>query len=138
MREERWSELRAEAADWRAADDPYGRDFGGPLTLGPAARRFDVSVAWHAWVGARVSLRSLRRWQESGRLDMVWRLAQVLADGAGLARTPSTLVCIPVRPARLVPRCEPRECVWRTIAAVTRTVTLSWVTSGTGIADGQP
>jgi selenocysteine lyase/cysteine desulfurase len=95
-REDRQSDLRPEAANWRAADDPYGRYFHDELTLGPGARRFDVSLAWHSWVGARVSIGLLREWQGAGALDDVWSLARSLADGAGLAEAPSTLVCVPV------------------------------------------
>lgn len=96
VREDRQASLSPGSANWRAADDPYGRYFNGPLTLGAGARRFDVSLAWHAWVGARVSVRLLRGWQASGALDQVWSLARLLADGAGLGDTPSTLVCVPV------------------------------------------
>jgi selenocysteine lyase/cysteine desulfurase len=96
VREDRWTDLPAAAANWRAAIDPYGRYFGGPLSLGPGARRFDVSLAWHAWVGAAESLRCLREWQMSGALEGVWGLARTLASSAGLDAVPSTLVCVPV------------------------------------------
>ena len=33
VRRDRWSELRPLVANWRAASDPYGRYFGGPLSL---------------------------------------------------------------------------------------------------------
>jgi selenocysteine lyase/cysteine desulfurase len=96
VRADRQDELEPASANWRAADDPYGRYFDGPLTLGPGARRFDVSLAWHAWVGARVSLRLLREWQAAGALEEVWSRAHGLARGAGLAGADSTLVCVPV------------------------------------------
>ncbi len=56
-------------ANWRAADDPYGRFYGGPLTLPKNAARFDVSVAWLAWVGAVASLRLLNTWDQGRRTD---------------------------------------------------------------------
>jgi selenocysteine lyase/cysteine desulfurase len=96
VREDRQAALSPESANWRAADDPYGRYFHDELALGPGARRFDVSLAWLAWVGARVSIAHLRSWQASGALDDVWALARALAHGAGLAEAPSTLVCVPV------------------------------------------
>ena len=37
-------------ANWRAADDPYARFVGGPLTLADSASRFDTSMAWHLWI----------------------------------------------------------------------------------------
>ena len=57
VRRDRWDELEPRNANWRAADQPFGRYFGGPLTLAPDARRFDVSRGWFPWVGATASLR---------------------------------------------------------------------------------
>ena len=96
VRADRQDDLMPEAANWRAADDPYDRYFYGRLALGSGARRFDVSLAWHPWVGARVSVKLLLDWQADGTLDGVWSLARSLAAGAGLDGTPSTLVCVPV------------------------------------------
>jgi selenocysteine lyase/cysteine desulfurase len=96
IRDDRQTDLAPESANWRTAPDPYGQYFGGPLNQGPGARRFDVSLAWLAWVGTRTSVSLVRRWQQAGALDDVWALARSLADGAGLAGTPSTLVCVPV------------------------------------------
>jgi selenocysteine lyase/cysteine desulfurase len=96
MRDDRQAGLPPESANWRAALDPYGQYFGGPLELGPGARRFDVSLAWLSWVGAKASLARLRDWQAAGALDGVWSLARSLAMQAGLPDTPSTLVCVPV------------------------------------------
>ncbi|CAN5570319.1 aminotransferase class V-fold PLP-dependent enzyme [soil metagenome] len=96
VRTDRQDGLEPQSANWRAADEPYGRYFEGPLTLGPGARRFDVSLAWHSWVGARVSLQLLRQWQAAGALDEVWARARALARGAGLPGAESTLVCVPV------------------------------------------
>jgi len=96
VRDDRQAALAPEVANWRAADDPYGRYFHGELALGPGARRFDVSLAWLAWVGAKESIASLLEWQRAGALDGVWSLARSLAAGAGLPGTPSTLVCVPV------------------------------------------
>jgi selenocysteine lyase/cysteine desulfurase len=96
IRGDRQAGLAPEAANWRTAPDPYGQYFGGPLNQGPGARRFDVSLAWLAWVGAKASLATLRGWQAAGALDSVWSLARSMAHQAGLPGTPSTLVCIPV------------------------------------------
>ena len=51
--EERLTGLAPLNANWRSADDPYGRFVGGPLTLPESAARLDVSLAWLPWVGAR-------------------------------------------------------------------------------------
>lgn len=91
-------------SNWRAADRPYARFFGGPLTLGEGSRRFDVSLAWLSWVGARESLRLLRGWNSAGLLGGVRQLADRAAARAAdmVPGTPiragaqSTLVCLPV------------------------------------------
>jgi selenocysteine lyase/cysteine desulfurase len=44
------------SAGWYAGDDPWDSIYGGPLRLAPDARRFDVSPAWHCWVGQAASL----------------------------------------------------------------------------------
>ncbi len=85
------------AANWRAADQPYGRYFGGPLTLGSGAARFDVSLAWLPWVGARESLRLIAEWQATGELARVPELASRLTRALGQPEPASTLVCVPVR-----------------------------------------
>lgn len=86
-------------ANWRAATDPYGRYFGGPLTLAPSATRFDVSLAWHPWLGATRSLALLAEWAGDGHLDRPLRLAQDLAGRLGVEWGGSTLVCIPAADA---------------------------------------
>jgi selenocysteine lyase/cysteine desulfurase len=118
VRGDRVADLPPLVSNWRAADRPYERFFEGPLTLGPGARRFDVSLAWLAWAGAVESLRLLREWQAWGLLEVVRKHADALAGGtlAGRAvaggavghgggplpgapspaRAPSTLVCLPV------------------------------------------
>lgn len=47
--------LTPNAAGWYAAEDRW-QDLYGPLRLAATARRFDVSPAWHAWVGQAASL----------------------------------------------------------------------------------
>jgi selenocysteine lyase/cysteine desulfurase len=83
-------------ANWRAADQPYGRYFGGPLTLADGAARYDVSLAWLPWVGAVESLRLLAEWQESGELERARRLAGSLADRLGVPWHGASLVCPPI------------------------------------------
>jgi selenocysteine lyase/cysteine desulfurase len=114
LRPDRIEALPPLLSNWRAADRPYERFFEGPLTLGPGARRFDVSLAWLSWVGARESLRLLRDWQAWGLLDVVRRHADQLVLGAtgaaggavqvagpgaaeGARVAPSTLVCLRVK-----------------------------------------
>jgi hypothetical protein len=42
-----------------AGGDPWTSMYGGPLRLADDARRFDLSPAWHAWVGAAPGVRLL-------------------------------------------------------------------------------
>jgi selenocysteine lyase/cysteine desulfurase len=83
-------------ANWRAADRPYGRFFGGPLTLAPDAAMYDVSLAWLPWLGAAESLELLVRWQAAGAFEEPVRLARQLAEGLGLEWGGSSLVCAPI------------------------------------------
>lgn len=48
--------VRPIAAGWYAGADPWTSIYGSPLRLAGDARRFDVSPAWFAWVGAAPAL----------------------------------------------------------------------------------
>lgn len=45
-------ELNPVQAGWYAGDDPWQSCYGPDMALSADARRFDVSPAWQAWVGA--------------------------------------------------------------------------------------
>jgi selenocysteine lyase/cysteine desulfurase len=92
VRRDRWDALTPYFANWRAGWPPFARSFGGPLTLALTAARFDVSLAWHAWAGARPSLELLVAWQRDGLLDEVWSLSRQLASGLGLPAPTSSIV----------------------------------------------
>lgn len=49
-------ELVPLTAGWYSGEDPWASCYGPELYLAAGARRFDVSPAWHAWVGAEVAL----------------------------------------------------------------------------------
>lgn len=49
--------LRPVQAGWFAGDDPWSSCYGGDIDLAAGARRFDVSPAWQAFVGAAPALR---------------------------------------------------------------------------------
>lgn len=49
-------ELVPLTAGWYSGDDPWASCYGPELYLAAGARRFDVSPAWHAWVGAEAAL----------------------------------------------------------------------------------
>jgi selenocysteine lyase/cysteine desulfurase len=96
VRDDRIPELRPWNANWRAADDPYARYVGGPLTLADTAARFDTSMAWHLWVGAAASLGLIDQWRRNGVLDAVLGTTAELADRLGVAPTGSSIVAVPV------------------------------------------
>ena len=95
-RRDHWDELEPRNANWRAADLPYGRYFGGPLMLAPDARRFDVSRAWFPWVGATESLRLLTEWDATGAFATVRGMAEGLAGRLGVPWYGGSLVCAPL------------------------------------------
>lgn len=96
VRRDRWDDLEPRNANWRAADLPFGRYFGGPLTLAPDARRFDVSRGWLPWLGATTSMQLLAGWKELGAFDAVRTLAEGLAARLRVPWYGGSLVCAPL------------------------------------------
>jgi len=90
VREERLAGLTPLTANWYAGDNPWTSIYGLPLRLADDARRFDVSPAWHSWVGTAHSLEYLaaldpaERWSHSTGLAAEFRLRTGLqaADSA--------------------------------------------------------
>jgi len=70
---------------------------GGTGALARDARRFDVSLAWHAWVGAVESLRFLNAIPAEDRREWTVALASELASRLGLEPTGSSFLSVPVR-----------------------------------------
>lgn len=100
VREERWTELPPWFANWRSGEPLYSRNYGGTLAdLAPDARRFDISLAWHAWAGAEPALALLLEWQANGALDTVRGLARRLADGLGRPAPSASIVSVRVQDA---------------------------------------
>ena len=95
VRQDRWDELEPLNANWRAADEPFGRYFGGPLHLAADAARFDVSMGWITWMGVMASLRLLLAWKAEGALAGVVDLARDLAARTGVRHEGGTLVSVP-------------------------------------------
>ncbi|MRG58815.1 aminotransferase class V-fold PLP-dependent enzyme [Agromyces sp. CFH 90414] len=50
------AELTPHTAGWYSGGDPWASCYGPDLHLAEGAHRFDVSPAWHAWVGAESAL----------------------------------------------------------------------------------
>lgn len=96
VKREHWETLPPYLANWATGTPQRGTNYGGPLSLAPNATRFDVSYAWHSWVGARQSLQLLLEWQEQGALAPVLDLAKRLAAGLGLPTPSASIVAFKV------------------------------------------
>ena len=93
VRRDHWDELEPRNANWRAADLPYGRYFGGPLTLAPDARRFDVSRGWFPGSARPNRCASSPSGRSTGAFEAVRDLAKGLADRLGVPWYGGSLVC---------------------------------------------
>ena len=97
VREAAWGKVLPAAASWRSAADPYAHYYGPDLpVLSRTAAQYDVSLGWHAWVGAVPSLEFLRSVEAGQRQQWVVGLAKNLADHLGLPETRSSIVTVPV------------------------------------------
>ncbi|PJJ72041.1 selenocysteine lyase/cysteine desulfurase [Diaminobutyricimonas aerilata] len=63
-------------AGWYAGDDVWSSCYGPAMNLAHDARRFDVSPAWQAWIGAEQSIGLFAGLD----IDEVWRRASGLGD----------------------------------------------------------
>ncbi len=88
------SEVVAHTASWFAADDMHAGYYGPPLRLAADARRFDVSPAWFAWMGAVTSLGVLAEIGTKAIHDHDVELADSLRDALGHAPTGSAIVAV--------------------------------------------
>ncbi len=96
VRQGLWDEPSPIVASWRGGDDPYGRFYGSPLALSPTAARFDISLAWHSWVGARTSLETLSSLDENERCRLACAPIKHMAELLQLPPTGSSILSIPV------------------------------------------
>jgi selenocysteine lyase/cysteine desulfurase len=99
VRRDRWEELPPIHANWRASRPVYTRSYGGPLAPADGAARFDVSLDWFAWVGARPALELLVQWRKSGALRAPLALAAELACALGQPAPGGSIVSVWVQDA---------------------------------------
>ncbi len=87
--------LRPLFAGWYAGESIWDSVYGPDMTLAADARRFDVSPAWHTWLGTAPALEAFA---DADR-DELHRHAAGLADGVrdrlGLPRTGSAILSLP-------------------------------------------
>ena len=92
-----WDAVIPLTASWRGAvGAPSTGYYGSPLDLQLDARGFDVSLAWHAWVGARHSLEMLLSIGNEDRWRLASEPASRFAQLLGLAEPLSSIVSVSV------------------------------------------
>lgn len=87
--------LRPVHAGWYAGEDPWGSCYGPTMDLATDARRFDVSPAWQAWVGASAALDFFARLDISAVHEHTAGLGNALSDGLGIDRHDQAIVTWP-------------------------------------------
>lgn len=83
--------LKPTAAGWFAADDAV---YGMPLRQSEGARAFDISPAWHSWVGTAPALEVLRSVGVEAIHHHDLSLANRFRAGVGLGESDSAIVSI--------------------------------------------
>jgi selenocysteine lyase/cysteine desulfurase len=88
-------QLRPIQAGWYAGEDVWRSCYGPTMLLAAGARRFDVSPAWPAWVGAEPAIRMFADLD----MDEVWSytsgLGDALCDELGIEREGQAIVTWP-------------------------------------------
>lgn len=87
--------LRPVQAGWYAGDDPWASCYGPAMRLADDARRFDVSPAWQAWLGAAESLDAFARTDPAALHAHAVGLADAFRAGLGLGTGGSAIVTLP-------------------------------------------
>ncbi len=87
--------LKPLAAGWFAGDEVHSAYYGLPLRLAGDARRFDVSPAWHCWVGTAPALEILSAVGASAIGAHNVELANRFLDAMGREPSNSAIVSVP-------------------------------------------
>ena len=88
-------EIRPLTAGWYSAADPWASCYGPELDLAPDASRYDVSPAWHAWVGAEAALGFAVSLDAAEVRDHAVGLANGFRERIGLGPSDSAIVSWP-------------------------------------------
>lgn len=96
LREPFASTITAHSAGWYSSEDPWSNTYAHPPLLAADARRFDVSPAWHAMLGAGIAL----PWLAGLDMHEVERhcvgLANRVREAAGMEPADSAIVALDV------------------------------------------
>ncbi len=84
------------AAGWFAGEDVHSSYYGPPLRLADNARRFDVSPAWHCWVGTAPALELVEQVGVEQIREHNVGLANRFRAGLGLPASDSAIVAADV------------------------------------------
>jgi len=87
--------LRPVQAGWYAGDDVWRSVYGPTMDLAPDARRFDVSPAWQAWIGAEQAIGLFAGLDIAELWAHSTHLGDLLCDGLGLPRQGQAIVAWP-------------------------------------------
>ncbi|MDQ1564088.1 MAG: hypothetical protein QOI14_1039, partial [Actinomycetota bacterium] len=79
-------------AGWYAGDEVWQSCYGPAMNLAPDARRFDVSPAWQAWVGAEHSLALFAGLDIASVWELTTGLGDRLCDELGIAQQHQAIV----------------------------------------------
>ena len=82
-------------AGWYAGDDIWQSTYGPTMALATDARRFDVSTAWHAWVGAEHSLALFAGLDIAELWERTSGLGDALCDALGIPQQHQAIVTWP-------------------------------------------
>ncbi|MGY2067392.1 aminotransferase class V-fold PLP-dependent enzyme [Blastococcus sp. SYSU DS0619] len=96
VRPDRLDTLIPHTAGWYAGADPWTSIYGAPLRLAGDARRFDVSPAWHSWVGQARSLELLAEIGREALQEHATGLAGRFRAALGLPPGDSAIVSLAV------------------------------------------
>ena len=87
--------LRPIQAGWYAGDDVWRSVYGPTMDLAPDARRFDVSPAWQAWIGAEQSIGLFAGLDIAEVWERASALGDLLCDGLGMPQQHQAIVAWP-------------------------------------------
>ncbi|MDG4824395.1 aminotransferase class V-fold PLP-dependent enzyme [Asanoa sp. WMMD1127] len=88
------------AAGWYAAADVHSSYYGLPMRLAEDARRFDISPAWHSFVGSAPALELIEEVGVAAIRDHNVRLADRFLAGLGKPPAGSAIVTVDVPDAK--------------------------------------
>ncbi len=89
------AEIAPLTAGWYSGADPWASCYGPDLHLAEDAGRFDVSPAWHAWVGAEAALGFAASLDAEEVRDHAVGLANAFRERIAMAPSDSAIVTWP-------------------------------------------